>query len=301
MAEWQVLRSKFVGSLLGTAVGDSLGAGRWLRPVGRELSPFYTDDTHMTIGVAESLVEKKGFDKDHMLETLVRNWEREPWRGYGPGPPRIFAAYRRGEDPYEVARSLYSGGSYGNGAAMRVAPIACFYYDDLGRLKEVVYEASSITHVHPLGKEGAFLQASAIALAIRAEPGRLDPFDFLEQLRALVEHDIYVRKLDAIRRFLSSRPTKSEVVRELGNSVEAFNSVPTAIYAFLAHDQFESALRYAVSLGGDSDTIGAMTGAIAGAYHGREAILARWLSELENRDYIEQLAVRLWEIKMRGP
>ena len=292
-----LLKSRFMGSLLGTAVGDSLGAARWLKPIGRELSPFYTDDTHMMIGVAESLLAVRGFNKDHMLETLVRNWEREPWRGYGPGPPAIFRAYRAGRDPYEVARTLYPGGSFGNGAAMRVAPIACLYHDDLDRLREVVYEASSITHAHPLGQEGAFLQACAIALALKAKPGELDPLDFVEQLSGLVEHDVYVGKLMTIRRFLASRPTRAQVIRELGNSVEAFNSVPTAIYAFLAHDQFEAAVRYAVSLGGDSDTIGAMTGAISGAYLGRGAIPAHWLEELEDRSYIEELAVRLWELK----
>ena len=290
------LRLRFLGSLLGTAVGDCLGAGRWF---GRELAPHYTDDTHMMIGVAESLIAREGFDREHMLETFVRNWEREPWRGYGPGPLAIFMAYRRGEDPSEVARNIYPGGSYGNGAAMRVAPIACLYHDDLEELRRVVYEASDITHKHPLGKEGAFLQAAAIALAIRAEPGRLDPQGFVEELEGLVEHDIYIEKLRTIRRFLSSRPTKRQAIEELGNTVEAFNSVPTAIYAFLAHDQFTSALIYAVGLEGDSDTIGAMTGAIAGAYHGASAIPPRWLDQLENRAYIEHLAVRLWVLKTK--
>ena len=294
------LRSKFVGSLLGTAVGDSLGAGAWLRTGrGRELAPFYTDDTHMMIGVAESLVERRGFDPEHMFLTFVRNWEAEPWRGYGPGPPAIFRAFRRGEDPRRVAETLYPGGSFGNGAAMRIAPIACLYYDNLAELRRVAAESARLTHTHPLGVEGAVLQASAIALAV-GTIGPLDRLAFLEELLSLAESEIYRRKLTAIRGFLSrpGRPSRREVVRVLGNSVEAFNSVPTAIYAFLATGSFEEAVRLAVSFGGDRDTIGAMAGAIAGAYYGRESIPARWLEELENRDYIERLAVRLWELKM---
>ena len=89
-------------------------------------------------------------------------------------------------------------------------------------------------------------------------------------------------------------------MRKLGNGVEAFNSVPTAIYAFAATENFEEAVRYAVSLGGDADTIGAMTGALAGAYYGREAIPARWLEEVEGRELLERLAVKLWEIRVRG-
>ena len=80
------LKSKFVGSLVGTAVGDSLGSG------GRR----YTDDTAMMIGVAESLVEKEGFDADHMTQVFVKNYYAEPWRGYGPGPPRIFEMMKSG-------------------------------------------------------------------------------------------------------------------------------------------------------------------------------------------------------------
>lgn len=294
-----VLRSKFAGSLLGTAIGDSLGAGAWLRIPGRELAPHYTDDTHMAISVAKSLVEKKGLDLEHLFLTFVRDWEAEPWRGYGPGPPAIFRAFRRGEDPRRVAEQLYPGGSFGNGAAMRVAPLACFYHDDLEELRRAVEGASRLTHTHPLGIEGALLQAYAVAMAV-SSTGPLNGLAFVEELLSLAESQVYRRKLTTIIGFLSRprRPSRREVVRELGNGVEAFNSVPTAIYAFTATSSFEEAVRMAVSFGGDMDTIGAMAGAIAGAFYGREAIPVRWLGELENRDYIERLAVRLWEVKM---
>ena len=98
--------TKFAGSLLGTAIGDSLGAG--FEGFGPLLSPSYvlefarqyrsqlryTDDTHMTIGVAESLIERRGFDKLHMANKLMENYERQPFRGYGPGPPTVFRMVR---------------------------------------------------------------------------------------------------------------------------------------------------------------------------------------------------------------
>ena len=296
----ELLRRKFSGSLLGTGVGDSLGAGlAWgLAKLGRDLAPRYTDDTHMMIGVAESLIARGGFDEEHMFLTFVRNWEREPWRGYGPGPPIVFRAYRRGLDPAEVARSLYpGGGSFGNGAAMRIAPIACFYYDDLDELRRVAAGSARLTHTHPLGVEGAVIQALAIAYAIRTRPGQLKPLDLVEALHAEAESRVFKRKLRALQALLLEQPDKRRIVRELGNSVEAFNSVPTAIFSFLATRSFEQALRLAVGLGGDADTIGAMTGALAGAYYGVEGIPARWLDELENRAYIEELAIKLWKIK----
>lgn len=83
---------------------------------------------------------------------------------------------------------------------------------------------------------------------------------------------------------------------ELGNGIEAFNSVPTAIFSFIAHTTFEASLIHAVSLGGDTDTIAAMCGAIAGAKYGLEGIPERWLIKLENREYIEKLAKDLFAI-----
>jgi len=137
----------------------------------------------------------------------------------------------------------------------------------------------------------------AIAYAIRTRPGQLKPLDLVEALHAEAESRVFKRKLRALQALLLEQPDKRRIVRELGNSVEAFNSVPTAIFSFLATRSFEQALRLAVGLGGDADTIGAMTGALAGAYYGVEGIPARWLDELENRAYIEELAIKLWKIK----
>lgn len=307
----EALRSKFLGSLIGTAVGDALGASLegWHMVDYNEVQALaekrslliYTDDTHMAIGVAESLIENKGFNGEHMANTFIRNYDLEPYRGYGPGPPRIFRMIKGGEAWDKAAEKLYGGGSYGNGSAMRIAPIGVFYYDDPDGLKEAAYESSRITHAHELGKQGAALQAYAVALATNADPS--SPFnrdDFLRRLRNFIGHQVYKEKLRSIDRLVGEED-KVRVVLELGNGIEAFNSVPTAIYCFLSHPQsFEEALLYAISLGGDTDTIGAMTGAVSGAYLGIESIPERWKENLENRLYIEGLAEKLWRIKRQG-
>ncbi|SHJ43032.1 ADP-ribosylglycohydrolase family protein [Desulfofundulus thermosubterraneus] len=133
----EVLQRKFCGCLLGLALGDALGA-----PFeGRELVSHseihaiaektkilrYTDDTHMALGVAESLIACRGFNGRHMAETFVRNFEQEPWRGYGPGPPRVFRRIKLGARWDRAAEDVYPGGSFGNCAAMRAAPVGLFY------------------------------------------------------------------------------------------------------------------------------------------------------------------------------
>jgi poly(ADP-ribose) glycohydrolase ARH3 len=298
-------RSKFVGCLVGSAVGDALGSsfeGLWNPEAKIErFSGRWTDDTHMMIGVAESLIANKGFDGSHMTEIFMKNYEREPWRGYASGPPRVFRWIESGVAWNEAAKRLFGGaGSYGNGAAMRVAPVGVFYHDDLELLQSVAYGQSRITHVHELGMDGAAIQAYAVALAVNADSSsELDSHAFLGKLKDFTHNAVYKRKLEMAWELLGET-NKRRVAREIGNGVEAYNSVPTAIYCFLRNQgSFEDSVLYAVSLGGDTDTIAAMTGAISGAYHGAEAIPGRWKSNLERGDYIEELAEKLWVIKNR--
>jgi len=306
--ESAVLKTKFAGALLGTAVGDALGAffeGR-SRPEVQEIieaagkSPLltYTDDTHMMIGVAESLVRSGDFDAEDMLRCFITNYYAEPFRGYASGPPYLFERVRQGADWREVSREIYRGGSYGNGAAMRIAPVGVFYHDDFSGLRKAAYGSSEITHAHPLGQEGAALEACAVALASGISPDRDFPrVDFISRLRDFCRMDVYQTKLDVIAG-LSGEFDARTVARELGNGVAAFDSVPAAVYSFLSFPgSFRDAVLNAVSLGGDTDTIGAMTGAIAGAYLGSGNIPPEWTEKLENKTYIEALAERLWEIK----
>jgi poly(ADP-ribose) glycohydrolase ARH3 len=288
---------KFIGCLIGLAIGDSLGASREGARDFREISEIgrrYTDDTAMMIGVAESLIECGGFNGANMAEKFIKNYEKEPWRGYGLGPPKIFHMIKKGRNWDELLdRELFSEGSFGNGSAMRVAPIGLFYYDDLDELRAVAYKSSQITHSHPLAMEGAALQAYAVSLALREEK------DFIGKLKDFVRIDIYKRKIESIEYLLDKKHDRKSVVKELGNGIEAVRSVPTAIFSFPSNRSFRESLIYSVSLGGDADTIGAMTGAIAGAFYGSSAIPEEWKEKLENREYITWLAERIGEIKSR--
>jgi len=291
-------RSKFVGSLIGLAIGDSLGAqceGCFSVEIIEDNISRYTDDTAMMIGIAESLIECHGLNAEHMAKKFLENYEKEPWRGYGSGPPRIFKMIKQGAKwDKTLDKELYPGGSFGNGSAMRVAPIGLLYRDDLNKLREAAYKSSMITHSHPLAMEGAALEAYAIALALKEEK------EFLDKLIGFTKKEVYQRKLERIRKLLPKKQNKREIVRELGNGIEAFNSVPTAIYSFLASSSFEDSLIYSVSLGGDTDTITAMCGAIAGAWWGVEKIPERWRERLENQKYIENLAENLWNMVSKG-
>jgi len=286
--------SRFSGCMLGVAVGDALGAsfeGLMNPRIDKmNLGGRWTDDTHMMLGIAESLVARGGMDDRHMMERFMANYLQEPWRGYGPGPPTIFRMVREGVPWDQAASRLFHGnGSFGNGSAMRVAPIGLLYHHDPETLREMAYRSSALTHTHELGREGASIQAYAVALAL--ERDEIDSLGFLEEIEAFARSQVYVDKIRVAAELLEA--DREEVIRSLGHSIEAFNSVPTAIYSFARNPRdFSDAVTYAISLGGDTDTIGAMCGAISGAHHGEDGIPDKW-REVERADYIRDLAAKL--------
>lgn len=199
---------------------------------------------------------------------------------------------RRGISYTLAAKSLFGGeGSYGNGAAMRVAPVALRFFG-AADLYEKARVSASVTHAHPLGMDGAAVQAKAIAMALSLDPQVPLPSDtFLKELIEFSRNAEMKEKLGMVRQLLKKDVTSSQAARELGRSVEVHRSLPFALYSFLHHSQsFEDCLFCSVLNGGDRDTLGAMACAVSGAYLGLEAILQEWRQKLENRVYIEDLA-----------
>ncbi|MFO8070903.1 MAG: ADP-ribosylglycohydrolase family protein [Polyangia bacterium] len=302
---WERMKDRFRGAMLGVAIGDALGAplegspmpavsnlGPWIEEPPRPMR--YTDDTHMTLATAASLVERRGFDVEHMAQALATQYEREPWRGYGAGPPRIFRLMRKGRKWKEASAELFGGkGSFGNGAAMRIVPIGLLHCEAPERVVEIAREAARITHFHPLGEDGAVLQAAAVAKLV-ASPDT-NQAELLEGLRQDVRTNRFQDLLDKVA--LLDEARAETVVRELGNGIEAHHSVPTALHCFLRHrDSFADALLYALSLGGDADTIGSMTGALTGAAVGASSIPRSWSEGVEGRDELVDLSDRLLEL-----
>lgn len=313
------MQDKFVGALLGTAVGDALGMpleglsheeiegefGYVTNMIdGRLPKGYYTDDTQLMIGLAESLIHCRGFSGNHMVNRFMDNFEA--FRGYGTGTVRVLQQILDGQPWEKAAMHIFGGGSYGNGAAMRIAPVGVLYNSKPEELIKVAESTCRITHTHPLGIEGGILQAYTVNLAagIRSsESNKLDPIRFLEMVVDLVEHDDYKSRFKQIEIFLTQNdePPLEEVINTLGVGIQAHKSVPMALYCFLKKNHsFSEAVTYAVNMGGDTDTIGAMTGAIAGAFHGAESIPAEWLNTLENtgkgRDHIRGLGEKLFGI-----
>jgi poly(ADP-ribose) glycohydrolase ARH3 len=298
------LKSKFLGGMVGSALGDAIGELAFWRSDEERLRSkiaqsdvlVYTDDTAMSIGLAEAITQLGRLDEQHLGDTFRANYKREPWRGYAMGPPRVFSLVeRRGMSYTEAARSLFGGqGSFGNGAAMRITPVGLFFHDSPD-LYEQARVSASVTHAHPVGVDGAAVLAWAVAQAVKLDPQEPFPLERFSQGLVDFARTPEIRgKMALVRTLTAENSPPPDAARRLGQSVAVHQSMPFAIYAFLRHPKsFEACLFCAILHGGDRDTLGAMACAVSGAYLGVEAIPQGWREKLENRQYIEELAFRL--------
>ncbi|UCD70888.1 MAG: ADP-ribosylglycohydrolase family protein [Syntrophobacterales bacterium] len=307
------LRDRFEGSAIGTFIGDALGrvvegwpASAIQRSFGilEEMTGgIYTDDTEMMMGIMESLYEAGRFDPGLTAQRFLQNFN--PTRGYGGRIYGVMDRLRRGT-PWNQAGT----DSWGNGSAMRIAPIGFFFYDDPVRLREAAIQSSIITHTHSRGIAGAVAQATAVGIATRK--GLKGEAIEIEEFINLIIEDVgeidqeMAHQLERIKGIERGdvRATIDSIGSHFYCDVSAIGAVPPAIASFLLSREFKESVVVAVNCGGDTDTLGAMSGAIAGAYYGYSRIPSQWLVPLENegkgRDYILSLAERLADLKVRN-
>jgi poly(ADP-ribose) glycohydrolase ARH3 len=225
-------------------------------------------------------------DQDELCRRFAENFE--PNRGYGRSAQLVLEAMRDGDDHRLLAKTLLPGGSFGNGAAMRVAPIGLAFGHDLVKTWEQAKRSSLPTHLHPLGIEGAQLLAIAVALASNATT--FDRRAFIEQLESFATSTEFAGPLSRAKQIRDRRD-----LALFGNGIAATDSVVTAIASFaLTPEDYGATIGNVILLGGDTDTMAAMAGAISGAYLGVKAIPAHLIESLEKsvkgRDYLTELA-----------
>lgn len=293
--------------LLGLALGDALGApfeGRRRVPPGqverwrRADDPLrWTDDTHMALVLARRLLVDPGLTEPTALgDAFAAAYAAEPWRGYGAGPPRVFALAARGLGYEAAAASLFGGsGSFGNGAAMRVAPVALVPPPgDRAEVARLARVQARLTHAHPEAVAGAVVVARIVARLLEHEGPDTEVVrhvvtEVVDDTEPGVLRD---RMRDALED-LAIHDDAGRAAARAGTGVAATESVPAAVVAALAGRDLVGTITTAVTFGGDTDTIAAMAGAMAGAAWGLDGVPAALLDRLEAGDELAELATRL--------
>lgn len=246
---------------------------------------FFTDDTVMALSILETLAQHREINQDYLAKSFAERYDSG--RGYGPAMHKLLGAIRRDDQAWRIEpAALFGGeGSYGNGSAMRVAPLGAYFADDLQKVIEQAHLSSVPTHTHKETVAGAIAMALAAGRACgMKESGR--PANGQELLEHVYQHtpESYVRK--GIRKAIDLRPDLSieTVVARLGNgsAVTAPDTVPFALWCAAHHlSNYEEALWTAVSGLGDRDTTCAVVGGIVVMYTGIDGIPAQWLEHRE--------------------
>ena len=299
-------KDRSAGALIGLAVGDALGTTLEFQPPGtfEPLTdmvgggPFglkpgeWTDDTSMALCLAESLVEKRGFDPEGQLQRYVRWWQD----GYFSETGECFdigvttrAALQRFVNSGEPFAGSTDPGTAGNGSIMRLAPVPMAYAHDPAEAIRLAGESSRTTHGARACVDACRYMAGIIVGAIngasKAEllapmytpsPGSWDAAPLAEEVAEVAAGSFHVKQPPAIK-----------------GSGYVVQSLEAALWAFANSASFEEGALMAVNLGDDADTTGAVYGQIAGAYYGASGIPAGWLEKIAMREEIEALAEKL--------
>lgn len=293
----QDLEDKFAGCLVGVGVGDALGMpAEGMTPEQVEVvygcirdyedgwlpRGYITDDTQMTLCIAESLVEHGRFIPEDVAQRFVR------WLSYGRGKGRACTLavlnLRRGK--YWRESGLFSAG---NGSAMRAAPIGLFYYRDYPALKQAAIDSSYITHIDPMALAGTVAIAFSVAYCLN-HPYNFEVRAYIRELTDFISDlsEQMAERIRALPDWLSANP--AQVLAQLRPTAFVLESLPTAIYCFIRSPyNFEETVLTAANGGYDADTVASMAGGISGALNGLSGIPQPWVEGLEVGDKLTRL------------
>ena len=314
----------FEGCIVGVAVGDALGYPaefrsreqllheigpdgitdflrlhdeRFSRPlIVGTLHPAgtFTDDTQMTVAVAEGLLAQSlTASLDEQMNSIAKEfvaWSISKDNNRSPGQTCMTGCQqlRRGV-PW---RDAGVPDSKGCGSAMRVAPIGLAYRTDRARLLEVARASSLLTHGHSAALEGA--AAAALMVAIALEGGDGPAMMRAIEASCFGRSDDFDRCLRRVPELLDAPPSIALSEAGLGEAWVAEEAVASALYCVWRHpDSFAESVLEAVNTDGDSDSIAAITGSIAGARLGLDAIPAHWRTGVERSTDLHELGLRL--------
>ncbi len=321
------LLDKFKGAIFGVAIGDTLGKpfeGELRTSIhsrfknfekfvqaNKKLFKTYTDDTQLTLHVANAIIKGNGFKRDEFIKEYV-NWLEDP--PIGPGYGCISSIKKL---KYGISWEKAASKSGGNGTVMRIAPIGLFFCKDIVGLKNAAIKSSQITHSHSAASAGAVVIARAIAYLVEKDPktGFLAD-EFLDLLISSISgtrDKIWEEFINILSKLKSNLHIGIEsglikfsqigvkslyfIEQYLGQAFVhpyAISTVVCSLFVFLKSlKSFKDCIFELATAGGDSDTIGAIGGSLAGAYFGHDKIPQDLVKLVKNNKKILKISEEL--------
>lgn len=303
---------RFIGGMMGLAVGDALGTTLEFKPRGTFTpledmvggGPFglepgqWTDDTSMALCMAESLIEQNGFDADDQMIRYLR-WYHE---GHLSSTGRCFdigntvsGALNR----YEQTQDPFSGGTHersaGNGSIMRLAPLPLFFANDPETALTLSGESSRTTHALPVCVDACRYMGGLIVGAVNN----------------VAKDELLSERYCPAPGYWERRPLSPEIdavaagnykhlpASDIKGSGYVVESLKAALWCFYHTDDFEAGCLQAVNLGDDADTTGAVYGQLAGAYYGYSGIPEKWRNRIALKELIVDYAKKIFGMSLK--
>lgn len=264
---------------------------------------LYTDDTQMSLAVAEALIEagEKSPDLNRLMNAMARhfiNWKRDPTtpaRAPGTTCIRAVNALERGASWREAGVR----DSKGCGSCMRVAPVGYLYQHDPESLREVALAQGRLTHRHPAADAACVGAAYLLKLALDNVPVTQFPERVLTFTAGLsTEFEAAIERVSEVRDWSDTESALNHIGPTRGGGWIAEEAVAMALYCVMRHpEDYCAAVILAANISGDSDSVASIAGGLQGARLGLRAWPADWLERLENRDNIDEMAGRLADKK----
>lgn len=315
--EMNTLRQRFLGSIMGCAVGDALGAPFEGAPPSairlsadehiqfRKIPGYpmgqYTDDTQLTLATIRAICRAKQVGGAEIAREFVALWQTGEI--VGPGASCSDAVHNMVGRGMSWEDAGTPEGRAGNGTAMRAAPIGLWNHAHPERIERDAATSSIITHKDPRSVAGTIAVARAVQLCVNSDA--LTPLEFLGDISksARETSGLFAQSVDELIQWYSLEPPESlPLIYAAGNPdigpsrpgwVTAY-VIPTvlcSLYFFLRTPRsFIESVTGAINAGGDTDTVGAITGAISGAFNGISSIPRRLIEDLKDSKYIIGLA-----------
>lgn len=302
----QNLLDKYQGCLLGLAIGDALGVPAEFKKVGEfepitdyrycehfDLPPgHWSDDTAMALCLAQSLIEKQGFDAVDQMQKYKQWFETgycsSTGRAVGVGQNimRALLNYRDGDDPYAAVETHHSEG---NGSLMRIAPIPLYFRNDPVIALKNAALSSQITHTAKVCTDSCGYYAGLIVGALNGA----SKDELLSELYCPIPNYWTENELAQEVATVARGSFKDPDLSYTSASGHVVKTMETALWGFYTIDTLEEGMLKVINLGGDTDTVGAVYGQLAGAYYGLSDIPEQWVERVASRDVLQNITTKL--------
>ena len=301
--------NQYLGAIIGHAVGDAMGFPTEFskreellqNPVIEMIdSPdvgqpagSWSDDTAMEIATIDSFIQKKCFDYKDIMDKWVKWISKSEYTPTGVAFDigrtclKAIKKYCNGTPPLQCGST--SMNENGNGSLMRILPVALYAYsknlDDIS-IRKLVNEVSSLTHAHEVSRLGCYIYVQFIICLLKGNTKQ-------EAYKHIQDLDYRSFRMDSIHHYarILNEQIEFQILDNIKSTGYIVDTLESAMWIFMNAQHYKEAIIASTNIGGDTDTIGAIVGSVAGIYYGFDSIPSNWLDKLQRKEYLMELAI----------